>query len=74
MRSFRPILASLVLTLAAGWAGAADPAASAEEICPLTIGARLPELTLRAGDGSSVNLNETVAAMPTILVFYRGGW
>ena len=74
MRTSGAILASLVLTLAAGWAGAADPAASAEEICPLAIGARLPELTLRAGDGSSVDLNETVASRPTILVFYRGGW
>ena len=49
-------------------------ARSAEEICPILIGANMPELTLRTVDGKLFNLNEAIRNKPTVLIFYRGGW
>lgn len=49
-------------------------ARSAEEICPILIGAIVPELMLRTVDGKSFNLNEAIRSKPTVLIFYRGGW
>ncbi len=47
---------------------------AAEKIRPLLIGAKVPALLLRNADGSSFDLNATMARRPTIVVFYRGGW
>jgi len=47
---------------------------SAEDIRPLLIGSKVPRLTLTAVDGKVFDFNAAVAARPTILVFYRGGW
>lgn len=49
-------------------------ARSAEEICPILIGAKVPELMLRTAEGKSFNLNEAIQTKPTVLIFYRGGW
>ncbi len=49
-------------------------ARSAEEICPILIGANVPELTLRTVNGKLFNLNEAIRNKPTVLIFYRGGW
>ena len=49
-------------------------ARSAEEICPILIGANVPELTLRTVDGKLFDLNEAIRNKPTVLIFYRGGW
>jgi hypothetical protein len=69
------LCAAIVLAGVSGPAGAAgDFAPSAQEITPLLIGAKVPELTLRAGDGSDFDLAAAIAKKPTILVFYRGGW
>ena len=74
----RPILACLVAALvAAGFVSGialAEIPGSAQEVHPMMIGAKLPELTLKTDDGSSFDLNESVAGKPTILIFYRGGW
>lgn len=47
---------------------------SAEEICPLLVGEKIPPLKLRAADGSLFDLNESISQQPTLLIFYRGGW
>ena len=51
-----------------------EVAQSAEEICPLLPGAKLPAVTLQRIDGSDLNLAEAVGRKPSILIFYRGGW
>lgn len=48
--------------------------ASPRDICPLLLGAKLPQLTLTTADGKPFDLNAAIAQKPTILVFYRGGW
>ena len=54
--------------------GSQRVARSAEEICPLLIGANIPDLVLRTVDGKLFNLNEAIRNKPTVLMFYRGGW
>lgn len=51
-----------------------QPAASAEEIQPVPVGAKIPSVTLTASDGSRFDLDSATAQKPTILIFYRGGW
>ena len=46
----------------------------AEEVWPLPIGAQVPLLTLKTGDGKAFDLNAALKKQPTVLVFYRGGW
>lgn len=47
---------------------------SAEDICPILVGASVPKLTLTTLNGSSFDLNAAIAEKPTVLIFYRGGW
>jgi peroxiredoxin len=49
-------------------------AATADDIKPVLIGAKVPPLTLRTSDGEPFDLNGALAEKPTVLVFYRGGW
>ncbi|MDW7682180.1 MAG: peroxiredoxin-like family protein, partial [bacterium] len=48
--------------------------ASAEEICPLLVGQKIPIVTLKTHDGANFDLNAAVTQKPTVLIFYRGGW
>lgn len=48
--------------------------ASPNDVCPLMPGTPIPSVTLRAIDGSEVNLAEAVHEKAAVLVFYRGGW
>ena len=47
---------------------------SAEDICPILVGAMVPKLTLTTVEGSLFDLNAAIAEKPTVLIFYRGGW
>lgn len=49
-------------------------APSAEEICPVKVGASVPSIPLQTVEGAAVDLKEEVTKKPTVLVFYRGGW
>jgi len=60
--------------LSASLLQAAPPAASAEQVSPLLIGARAPALTLKQADGSAFDLGDAMTSKPTIVIFYRGGW
>lgn len=52
----------------------AQIAETAEEVCPLLIGEKVPETEITSAEGKSGLLTEMVAKQPTILLFYRGGW
>lgn len=54
--------------------GEAGVAASAEEICPIKVGARIPSVSVKTIEGEAVELTSAVAKKPTVLIFYRGGW
>ena len=82
MHHFKYIILLIVLitfsvptALLAGKPGDANKVAdSAEAICPLPIGAKVPRLTLSTADGTQFNLQEAFSQKPTVLIFYRGGW
>lgn len=44
------------------------------DVCPLKVGAEVPELSVTNEDGQNVELNSILAEKPTVLVFYRGAW
>lgn len=48
--------------------------ASAKDICPILIGAKIPKLTLTTVKGSPFALNAAITEKPTVLIFYRGHW
>ena len=63
------------LLLIAGLATAADSVyPSAEAAQPLQLGASVPSVSVRAVDGSAVDLSKLVSKSGALLVFYRGGW
>ncbi|WP_245869881.1 peroxiredoxin family protein [Pedobacter ginsengisoli] len=45
-----------------------------EDISPLLVGETIPVLMLLKSSGERFDLNKSVAAKATILIFYRGGW
>lgn len=47
---------------------------SPNDIRPLMIGAKIPEVRLKRADGSPCELGEVISGKPTVLIFYRGGW
>lgn len=47
---------------------------SAEDIKPLAVGDALPITVLFDADGKQFDIAGAIAAKPTILIFYRGGW
>ncbi len=49
-------------------------AADAQAARPLAVGARVPAVTLKTSDGADFDLAAALAAKPTLLIFYRGGW
>lgn len=49
-------------------------AATAELARPLAVGATVPAVMLKTADGAPFNLAESLAAKPTLLIVYRGGW
>ena len=52
-----------------------DRVASAPtDICPILVGSPLPDITLKDLSGKSFDLNKAIAAKPTILIYFRGGW
>lgn len=47
---------------------------SPNEVAPLKIGLKMPEITLLDSTGATYELTKSLANGPAILVFYRGGW
>lgn len=48
--------------------------AKAEDISPLLNGETIPDIPLKAPDGSAHQVAQIIEEKPTILLFYRGGW
>lgn len=71
---FRTTLAALVLAAAAVSAPAAELASAPDQVRPILLGSKLPDVPLRTVDGAATTLGAQVAGKPAILVFYRGGW
>lgn len=76
---FRAALVFVLAAVFAPFAFAADDAIppvpdKAEDVHPAKIGDTVPALTLVNPQGEEVALNELLAAKPTMLIFYRGGW
>jgi len=44
------------------------------DICPIKVGAEVPEVSLSDSDNKAVLLSELTAEKPTVLIFYRGAW
>ncbi|MBI4285011.1 MAG: hypothetical protein HY670_03800 [Chloroflexi bacterium] len=53
---------------------ALTPPALAEDVCPLLVGAAIPEVTLLTADEAPFDLKAATARKPAIIIFYRGGW
>lgn len=49
-------------------------APSAEQICPLLVGSKIPQLELKTSEGQPFDLNQSISQKPALLIFYRGGW
>jgi peroxiredoxin len=49
-------------------------APSANQVRPLLVGAKVPKLFLRTVGAKAFDLNGAIAARPTVIIFYRGGW
>lgn len=69
----RSALAVLMLTLATA-APAAELAPGADQVRPILMGSKLPDVALRTLSGEATTLARQVGGKPAILVFYRGGW
>lgn len=46
----------------------------AEEISPLLIGEKIPDIDVISTEGKKVSIKKIVAKKKTLLIFYRGGW
>ena len=49
-------------------------AVSANDICPVLVGEKIPDIILTDINSKQFNLNNLIKQKPTILVIYRGGW
>lgn len=54
--------------------GKAALPSSPGQVRPLMVGAPLPAVQLKTAAGEDFDLGSALAAKPTILVLYRGGW
>lgn len=70
----RQTFAALMLTLASSAAISAELASAPDQVRPILLGSKLPEVALRTVSGDPTTLAAQVAGKPAILVFYRGGW
>ncbi|MGM0622143.1 MAG: peroxiredoxin-like family protein [Bacteroidota bacterium] len=67
----------LVIFLFAGFAtfiASAQLPEKSEDISPLLIGEKIPDVELKATNGSNQQLYNIIGQKPTVLLFYRGGW
>lgn len=70
---FRFLIAALLL-LGFHCASAGELAAAPDQVHPLLLGSKMPQVALQSLDGKPTSLQTQVAGKPAILVFYRGGW
>lgn len=49
-------------------------AKSAEDVCPIKIGAEIPSAIIRTIKGEEIDIRELAKNQKTVVIFYRGGW
>lgn len=64
---------ALALSMAAPATGS-ELARGPDQVRPILLGSKLPNVPLRTLDGAATTLGAQVGGQPAILVFYRGGW
>jgi peroxiredoxin len=64
----------IVAGMLAGQALMAQLPEKAEDISPLLIGEKIPELTLTALDGKTIGTQAVLNGKPSVILVYRGGW
>ena len=71
-----PVSIVLFVLFLASYAALAqsEVANTAEDICPLLPGTKIPDVELQRADGTPFSLANKIAEKPSILIFYRGGW
>lgn len=86
MRSLWKPVKTFVFVFGALLTGCAEPpatttspindriAATADAVCPILIGQKVPPLVLKNVKGEAFDLNNALSQKPTVLIFYRGGW
>jgi len=75
MRFLQAPLLCFCLWWTTGSAFSADKvAATADEVCPLLVGAKVPKVSFTRVDGTAFDLPAAVSQKPAVLIFYRGGW
>jgi hypothetical protein len=52
----------------------AQIAETAEEVSPLLIGKKIPDIEIISAESRKISLREIVSKQSAILLFYRGGW
>jgi peroxiredoxin len=67
-------LLAWVFTIISGLNSFAQIADKAEDISPLLIGEKIPDITLLSSAGKQETLAAITGGKPSILLFYRGGW
>lgn len=72
MKKF-PVL-TLLFTIISGLNLMAQIADKAEDISPLLIGEKIPDITLVSAEGKHETLASITGEKPSVLLFYRGGW
>jgi peroxiredoxin len=70
----RPVLAALLLAALSLSAAAAELASAPDQVRPILLGSKMPDVPLRTAAGKPTTLAAQIAGKPAILVFYRGGW
>jgi peroxiredoxin len=47
---------------------------SPQNVCPILVGTKIPDITLQDIRGEKVELMKQISQKSTVLIFYRGGW
>ena len=65
---------ALIFIIITGLNSNAQIAEKPEDISPLLIGEKIPDITLQSTDGKQVTFPSITEGKPAIIMFYRGGW
>jgi len=70
----KKLLVIFLFAVLATFTASAQLPEKAEDISPLLIGEKIPDVALKATNGSNQQLHNIFGQKPTVLLFYRGGW
>ncbi len=70
----RVLMTAVLLLVSGGVFAANDLAAAPDQIRPILLGTKMPDVKLATLAGKPTTLRSQVGGKPAILVFYRGGW